>query len=219
MLKQISFKTPEEASVLFDSLFALAVAASPALTKGAFFEEVVNGFANPKTKEVSDPQQAARIEELEKLVDQQKLVLLDNDKEISDCLELSTQELNFLIALRTMLNLPADADGAAVITEIRATQQRAMNALTEQRPLSENEILFTIPDVHLKLLNETVKRLTEKYKNKVTIKDVLLDMFARYTIDQLNEWFYPFVIKGDEDFKAVTGYTQKQLQAWLKKQA
>jgi len=217
MLKQISFKTPEEGAELFDKLFLVAQETNPNLTKGAFFEEVVNGFANPKVKQVADPQQATLILELKKLNEEKDQRIIELNRENDDCLELSRQELNFIIELRTMLSLADDADGEAIVKEIRATQQRAISGLTEQRPLSENEILFSIPEIHLQLLNETVKRLTGKYGKTVTIKDVLLDMFARYTIEQFNEWFYPFVIKGDEDFRTITGFTQKQLQAWLKK--
>jgi len=216
-LKQIGFKTDNEAADLFEKLYNVAIVDNPSLTKGAFFEEIVNGYANPKTKQVPDPLQAARIIELENECLENQHIILELNHENDDCLELSKHELNFIIALRTMLSLPDDADGDAIVAEIRATQQRAMNALKEQAPLMENEILFTIPDIHLKLLSETVKRLSVKYKSTVTIKDVLLDMFARYTIEQFNEWFYPFVIKGDEDFKAITGCTQKQLQVWLKK--
>jgi len=83
-------------------------------------------------------------------------------------------------------------------------------------PMQENEIRFEIPEPHLSLLNETKKRLSEKYQTTITIKDILLDMFARYSIEQFNEWFYPFVI-APEEFESITGYNHSQLKQWLKR--
>ncbi len=210
MLKQISFKTPDEAAQLFDRLYAIALEKSPTLTKGSYFEEVINGYANPKTQtvEVDNPVLTKRITDLETEVQEQ-------NEEIKNYLENSNYEMYLLRRLRLMLNLPEDADGDVILAEIAATQSRAMMALSTQEPVA-NQIMFTIDQPHLALLQETVKRLSEQYGTTVTMKDVLMDMFARYTIEQFNEWFYPFVINGDADFKAITGYTQKELKQWLK---
>lgn len=210
MLKQISFKTPDEAAQLFDRLYAIALEKSPTLTKGSYFEEVINGYANPKTQtvEVDNPVLTKRITDLEKEVS-------ELNEEIKNYLENSNYEMYLLRRLRLMLNLPEDADGDVILAEIAATQSRAMMALSTQEPVA-NQIMFTIDQPHLALLQETVKRLSEQYGTTVTMKDVLMDMFARYTIEQFNEWFYPFVINGDADFKAITTYTQKELKQWLK---
>jgi hypothetical protein len=214
MLKAVTFKTDSEAVELFDKLYQINTESRQGLTKGAFFEEMVNQFANPKT--ITDPLQKLVIEDLQtQLADQQK-ANDDLSQELNNYFEQSKHELTFINNVRSMLSLQPDATGDEIVTEIRATQQRAMNALISQRPLNEDEILFSIPQPHLALLQETVKRLSVKMGTDITIKDVLLDMFARYTIEQFSEWFYPFVIKGDDDFNTITGFTQKQLKAWLK---
>ncbi len=105
-----------------------------------------------------------------------------------------------------------------ILEEIRNTQQRAMmipETVEVPELMAENEIRFEIPEPHLSLLHETKKRLSEKFSSNVTIKDILLDMFARYTIEMYNQWFYPFVIRPDE-FKTITGFTQNELKAWLR---
>ena len=210
MLKQISFKTPGEAAELFDRLFAETLKTNPAITKGSYFEEVINGFANPKTKnvEVDNPENTIKIGKLEKEIK-------ELNEEINNYLENTNTELAFIIKLREMLNLAEVATGDEIITEIAATQNRAFMALKTPEPVP-NQIMFTIDQPHLALLQETVKRLSERSGTDVTMKDVLLDMFVRYTVEQYSEWFYAFVINGDTDFKAITGFTQKELKGWLK---
>ncbi|MEA4975428.1 MAG: hypothetical protein VB046_06800 [Paludibacter sp.] len=120
-----------------------------------------------------------------------------------------------ILEIAELLDVPADK----ILEEIKATQQRAMmvpETVEVPEALAENEIRFEIPEPHLSLLQETKNRLSAKYGSGITIKDILLDMFARYTIEMYNQWFYPFVIRPDE-FKEITGYTQNDLKAWLRK--
>lgn len=214
MQKQITFKTDEDAVSLFERMYSNALAENTNLTKGAFFEEMVNGYANPKTKSVPDPADAERIDELKKSLLSSDTKVLDLTEEVDNYLKESGIYVQFISQLKEILSLPEDAITLEIIQEVRATQQRAMSALVLPK-LEENQIMFTIDEPHLSLLRATVSRLSQKYDATVTMKDVLLDMFARYTIEQYSEWFYPFVVNGN-DFKTITGYTQKELQAWLK---
>lgn len=215
MQKQIGFKTDQDAVDLFERMFANALAENANLTKGAFFEEMVNGYANPKTKPVPDPADAQRIAELEALIETANKRVGELDEEVGNYLQENALYINYHAQLKEILNLPEDAQATKITEEIRATQQRAMSALVLPK-LEENQIMFTIDEPHLSLLKATVSSLSEKYDATVTMKDVLLDMFARYTIEQYSEWFYPFVVNGN-DFKTITGYTQNELKAWLKK--
>lgn len=192
-ISQFTAKVPDEAKTLFEDLFELQKKERPMLTKGAFFEEMVNAFANPKTveKTVDNPELLNRLEETTgKLADYKNLVS----------------------EIREQLQFTEDMPDDVIVPNIQATQQRAMAVPTEvevQRPLAENEILFTIPEPHLSLLNATKERLG------VSVRDILLDMFLRYTVEQYNQWFYPFVINGS-DFENITGKSQKTLKLWLK---
>jgi len=214
MQKQITFKTDEDAVSLFERMYSNALAENTNLTKGAFFEEMVNGYANPKTKPVPDPADAQRIAELETLLETATKKATELDEEVGNYLQEISIYVQFVTQLRELLSLPEDAASGEIVVEVRATQQRAMSALVLPK-LEENQIMFTIDEPHLSLLKATVSRLSEKYDATVTMKDVLLDMFARYTIEQYSEWFYPFVVNGN-DFKTITGYTQNELKAWLK---
>lgn len=192
MSKQVTFKPSDEVVDQFEKLFEAAKAENPLLSKPKFFEMMVNRYGTPSPETDIVPDGSYKI-----LADKQTEYFND----IADLLNLKVE--NYSIT--------------DIFNEIRATQQRAMAALQSQnipddyqRPLAENEILFSIPDIHLKLLQEVTRRLSSP-ESRVTIKDILLDMFLRYEVQRYNEWFYPMVIK-DEEFEAITGYTRKDLK-------
>jgi hypothetical protein len=203
-LTPFSLKVPEDSKILFEQLFEHERLQRPTLTKGAFFEEMVHAFANPKTKEkiVDNPEHLEKIEFLT-----QSLEAANEEKTSIE--NSHVQFLNDLSALFAQETLSIES----IIAEIQATQQRALSVPAEvevQRPLAENEVLFSIPEPHLSLLKVTAERLN------TTIKDILLDMFVKYTVEQQAQWFYPFVIK-NEDFEKLTGYSHQRLKLWLKK--
>lgn len=200
-ITQFTVKAPEDAKQLFDELFEHQKNERPLLTKGTFLEEIVYAFANPKT--------------VEKEVDNPDLLKANDELAQANCQLIQAKtELNQVIAdIRQVLDIKEGVENDVIISLIQATQQRAMTVpatVEVQRPLQENEILFPIPEPHLSLLKETSKRLN------ASIKDILLDMFFRYTVEQWNEWFYPFVING-KDFENITGHKQITLQKYLKK--
>ena len=202
-LSQFAQKVPTEAKELFDDLFDRAKEQRP--TKGAFFEEMTHAFANPKT--------------VEKTVDNPELVEknfnLTKDLEVvnQQIADIETSHTRLLVDLSALLGSEKTLTAESVIAEIQMTQQRAMSVPTEvevERPLAANEILFDIPEPHLSLLKATSERLN------TTDKDILLDMFIRYTVEQHAQWFYPFVIKSPE-FETLTGHSHQKLKLWLKK--
>ncbi len=58
----------------------------------------------------------------------------------------------------------------------------------------ESNLLKALQPFTADLLQETARRLSEKYNREVTPLMVLVDMFLRYTIERNAEWFYPFVL-------------------------
>ena len=202
-LTPFSLKVPEDSKTLFEELFDRAKEQRPTLTKGAFFEEMAHAFANPKTveKTVDNPEHLEKIEQLTKELEFEKETALGLSQNIFD----------FGKSLSALFDDEKILENEEIIAEIQRTQQRAMSVPTEvQRPLAENEILFSIPEPHLSLLKVTAERLN------TTIKDILLDMFVKYTIEQRAQWFYPFVIKSTE-FETITGHSHQTLEQWLKK--
>ena len=196
---QFSVKTSPEAIARFEAEFQAAKAQNPELTKGNFFNEyTARQSAQDKNTDpvnlsqyVSVEKYNEDIEEVNKQLDQISILLFGE----------AYKNINEIIA------------------EIKATQQRAMMALQTQepqiQPLAENEILFTIPEPHLSILKETTARLSDYYGKTITIADIMLDMAIRYEVQRNAEWFYPFLIRTKE-FKAITGYTYDELNAFIK---
>jgi hypothetical protein len=208
-LTQFAQKVPTEAKDLFDELYDKEKIERTTLTRGAFFEEMVHAFANPKTveKTVDNPE---LLETLQTLKDENLTLKTTYDNFFENLSVLFENAIPKLSVDELLDYINEDW----IIEQIRKTQQRAMAVPTEvevERVLAENEILFSIPEPHLSLLKATAER------QNTTCKDILLDMFIRYTVEQYNQWFYPFVIKGT-DFLTITGYSHDILKKWLKKQ-
>ena len=210
-MKTFSVKVDDESVELFEKIVEqVKDTKGENYTRGAVLEDVINAFANPKVKTVKEdkPETLELVKSLEKRV-------AELDEEVKNNMQIISRDAQVFSNLMEVLSVE---NVESIIPEIQNTQRRAMTVPTEvevQRPLAEDEILFSIPQPHLALLKETVVRLSSDTK-QVTMKDVLLDMFVRYTVEQNAEWFYPFVIK-QPDFESITGYTQKQLQQWLNK--
>ena len=199
----LSIKTDDATQEQYQNMFLEAKELDPTLTQGKFFADMVR-----KLQE-SNPEPGP--------VDLSNYILKETHEEIH---ENYTRYHNILFAINQTLATDDQQFELEEIPEmIRKIQQRAMMVPAVEylpEPMQENEIRFEIPEPHLSLLNETKKRLSEKYGTTITMKDILLDMFARYTIERYNEWFYPFVISPDE-FESITGYNHTQLKAWLRK--
>jgi len=190
----ITVKTDDASQEVFEKMFLDAKQHNQTLTKGVFFANFI-----------------ARVDNQEN-IDLSKYVLLEIHNEVH-------QNYIKLHNLVTDVISLLEVDKENIVEEIKKIQQRAVmvpDTIEVPEALKENEIRFEIPEPHLSLLQVTKERLSEKLSANITMKDVLLDMFARYTIEMYNEWFYPFVISPDE-FKSITGYTQNELKLWLKK--
>lgn len=241
MLKAITIKTDEESVVLYNRLLGIRQQETPTLTSGAFFEELVNAYAKPKAEPIDITGYEREIAKLREELETERntvntfmedglsaseirskiiaiLEIQDDDDALIDRItenNITAQVYTgFLKNLAERLNIEV-SDGEnlqeKIIAEIAATQQRAMSALLLPA-LKENEFLLTVPEPHLSLLIATSERLGKRAGVVISPQDILLDMFFRYTVERNSEWFYPFVIKGDDDFKAVSGYTQTQLK-------
>ena len=78
----------------------------------------------------------------------------------------------------------------------------------------ENALVIELKKPTDILLSETAKRLAEKYGKEVSQQDILLDMFNKYTVEHLTEWFYPFLFSKKE-LETLTGYPYSVLRKWV----
>lgn len=104
------------------------------------------------------------------------------------------------------------------ITEINdaITLIHSMKAqIQDSRPIDPDEIILNMPDYAVKLLNETARRLSERFGREITPEMILSDIFIRYTVEQFSEWFYPFVIAPAE-MEQVCGISYHNLKKALR---
>ena len=60
------------------------------------------------------------------------------------------------------------------------------------------QIRVTLQPFTVALIEETARRLSEKYGRTIAPMSILTDMFLRYTIERWNEWFYKFCLNDRE---------------------
>lgn len=82
---------------------------------------------------------------------------------------------------------------ASVISERDTT----IAELQEKHP-TWAQIRVTLQPFTVALIEETARRLSEKYGRTITPMSILTDMFLRYTIERWNEWFYKFCLNDRE---------------------
>lgn len=82
---------------------------------------------------------------------------------------------------------------ASVIRERDTT----ITELQEKHP-TWAQIRVTLQPFTVALIEETARRLSEKYGRTIAPMSILTDMFLRYTIERWNEWFYKFCLNDRE---------------------
>lgn len=82
---------------------------------------------------------------------------------------------------------------ASVIRERDTT----ITELQEKHP-TWAQIRITLQPFTVALIEETARRLSEKYGRTIAPMSILTDMFLRYTIERWNEWFYKFCLNDRE---------------------
>ena len=194
--RQFSCKLPAGAGELFNELYDQARRERPALTRGAFLEDILRQAASPAPAADGGTLRAER----------------DNLQA-----ELGTLRAEHAGLQAERDTLLAERDGlAARCADLEQTRdtlsaelEAAVRQAADERP-APGTIAIAPPQPHRALLEETCRRLA------ASPADVLLDMFIRYTVEQRAEWFYPFVIR-EADFPRLTGHNRNTLQKWIKK--
>lgn len=191
--KTLSIRVTEEYESIFDQLHAKANAESP-ISKSAFFERMLDSYANPKIKEVEvlrdTPETTAELEQLKK-----------DYNEVSETCKNLTEEVESLQSKLsenndTTTRLQSDYE---CLKRDYTSKQQEVNTLEKDLSSAENRsVLDLMKPFPARLLVLTAERLSQKYKREVTPIQVLGDMFLRYTIEKWSEWFYPWVLTEEE---------------------
>ena len=75
-----------------------------------------------------------------------------------------------------------------------------------------NNVIVRMQEPERKLLDEVLKRLSERQNIDITKSDYFRVIFLRYNIERWSEWFHKFVLT-DRDIETITGVSKKD---WLK---
>ena len=116
--------------------------------------------------------------------------------------------------LPTHIELPSAyglaKDSVILLEQIRTLEEQNMSLasvikerdttiaeLQEKHP-TWAQIRVTLQPFTVALIEETARRLSEKYGRTIAPMSILTDMFLRYTIERWNEWFYKFCLNDRE---------------------
>lgn len=198
-----SIRLSDEYIQIFNKLHEQANEANP-ISKSAFFEKVLDFFANPKVKEVEVirdtyettvlvAKQAERIRKLEAELAQLNVTLDESNSKHDEIAQFADS---------------LQQENASLQTEITVLHER----LQAEVDRTVTDLMKEFP---AQLLILTAERLSAKYKRAINPIDILQDMFLRYTIERWNKWFYDWVLTDDEIVKeaqkinpAITGIKQ-----------
>lgn len=195
--KTLSIRVTEEYESIFDKLHEKANAESP-ISKSAFFERMLDAYANPKVKEVEvlrdTPETTSRVEEQQNTIEQ----LQSEIENLRESLQENEGKLNESDVNTARLQNDYNSKQKDYLQQITNLEEK-VNKLTEDLSTAKNRsVLDFMKPFPARMLALTAERLSQKYKREVTPIQVLGDMFLRYTIDKWSEWFYPWVLTEDE---------------------
>ncbi len=83
------------------------------------------------------------------------------------------------------------------LTSVISERDTTIAELQEKHP-TWAQIRATLQPFTVALIEETARRLSEKYGRTIAPMSILTDMFLRYTIERWNEWFYKFCLNDRE---------------------
>ena len=185
-----SIRLSDEYIDIFNKLHDQANEANP-ISKSAFFEKVLDFFANPKVKEVEvlrdTPETTSKLKELQNTIEQ----LQSENESLRACLQEYESKLNESNANTARLQNDYDSKQEDYLQEITSLREEVNEA-------NKRTVLDMMKGFPAALLLITSQRLSQKYKRNITPIDVLSDMFLRYTIERWSKWFYDWVLTDDE---------------------
>jgi len=233
-MKKKNFNISEESNDLFEQIYERLINETPGINQGEAFAKIMQGYENKndevnnQSTEMVDQLLAERISFVESLgfladtsLENVARTILAQDKRHTSLLEELTSIKEELTSTKEALRkseqerMQFDGITGEELQEVNRKHQEDIGRLQEAVKIRENQIIITLHTPAKEILEESCKRLSTLFNREVTPADLLLDVFVRYSIEQYNEWFFPFVIKPYE-MKQLTGYTAEELKAWLR---
>ena len=194
--KTLSIRVTEEYESIFDQLHAKANAESP-ISKSAFFERMLDSYANPKVKEVEvlrdTPETTAELEQLKK-----------DYNEVSETCKNLTEEVENLqskLSVNQMTTRSLQADYNSKQQDYLYLKQEVGELNAKLYTAENRSVLDLLNPLTAELLKITSEKLSNKKNENITPIRIVEDMFLRYTIEKNNQWFYKWVVTDAEILK------------------
>ena len=195
--KTLSIRVTEEYESIFDQLHAKANAESP-ISKSAFFERMLDSYANPKVKEVEvlrdTPETTAELEQLKK-----------DYNEVSETCKNLTEEVENLqskLSVNQMTTRSLQADYNSKQQDYLYLKQEVGELNAKLYTAENRSVLDLLNPLTAELLKITSEKLSNKKNENITPIRIVEDMFLRYTIEKNNQWFYKWVVTDAEILKS-----------------
>ncbi|NCC99480.1 MAG: hypothetical protein EOL95_07250 [Bacteroidia bacterium] len=208
---QKNLKLTEETKQSFDDLFNELFAQDRVKTQSDYVDELVERYKNPKKIEVDRPEIIDKIAtlETENAALKEKIIAQQHDNS-------NLQQLYEEVQAENSSNSNRSTEMQEQITQLKSENELLKNNNTEiASRISDTDIVIRTNAVVRNLMDETVKRLQERYPEaKIDAADLLQKMFLRYTVERFTSWFYPFVLK-DKDIEEITGKSIKEIKQFF----
>ena len=229
-----NFTLSIEANDTFNSILEQLTNETPGITQGEVLARIIAAYQNQSSNEAQQVKQLTY--QFNQLVEDRNSLLLALDlpensslQDVGSCYKNLQEEMEAATGSHRKQLEEVTVTHRNLVEELTATHRKQLEEvhgiieeatgsnrnLLESLKIRENQIIITLHTPAKEILEESCKRLATLFNREVTPADLLLDVFVRYSIEQYNEWFFPFVIKPYE-MKQLTGYTAEELKAWLR---
>jgi hypothetical protein len=192
-MEQINIKLTSEIKSLFQNVYEELKSSGEVSTLNEYIELLVERFQNPPKRYINSPEVSIELTNARNTIKELRIEISEIRDKYQQQVDIITNEI---ILLRNK---------KPEYIEVPVEIERLI-----EKELSENQLVINIPTCTKVLLFETANRLSKKYNKVISAESILLNMFMRYTVEQYNQWFYPFVISSNE-IEKLTGYSNREI--------
>lgn len=190
---QLTFKVSEQTKNNFLSIHDGLKQQEKVFTMAETLETLIREHENPATVLQDTPQTLQRLRDAETLLHDLQTKQAANENMEAEYEQKITELQAELQTAREELDLARETNRELAENGHAATEQaaRLQSEMEQARNTIEKLQLKPFP---ARLLELTAEKLSLRYGRTITPTDILSDMFLKYTIQQYNVWFYPFVL-------------------------
>lgn len=192
-MAQVTIKTTDEAQQEFAAIVEELKSKGKAFTNSDALNVLMDNYHNPQTVERDSAATLQRLKDAETLLHDLQTKQAANENMEAEYEQKITELQAELQTAREELDLARETNRELAENGHAATEQAARLQSEMEQAMNTIEKLQLKP-FPARLLELTAEKLSLRYSKQVTPTEILSDMFLKYTIQQYNVWFYPFVL-------------------------